>query len=345
MDTWGIILLIVIIVIFLYLASCIIVTGVLNHQIFGVRGRDPLHPCYVHYEDYDDLERTRYQFLYKNKKINGFIYKEKNRNEFKDSFIILSHGLFGSHIQYIIDIHYLCKEGYIVLAYDQYGVGLSEGESQISLYQGIETLNALLDDVERRKINNDKEICLYGHSWGAYSILGVLGKHPEIKKAVLRSGPISPSQAGKRLIYILKRKYYYLIKPTLSFCMLLLVGKKSLTKANKNIKKNTKTKILVIQAKDDPMVLYKDSQAFYFNNHKQNNVEILLTEKGLHNSIITEESYQKFINKTKEYKQIYHMEDSIEKTQKLEEFTSSLSRVDMIEYDNVVKDKILDFLK
>jgi dienelactone hydrolase len=343
METWGIVVLVVMIVVFLYLATCIIVVGLLNHRLFGVRGKDPSHPVYVHYEDYTELDRQSYEMDFHGYKIRGYLYSD-SRVENPKAFIILSHGMFGTHLQYLVDVRYLTQEGYLVLCYDQYGVGLSQGESQVSLSHGILVLDEVIKDVERRNLQGDLPIYLYGHSWGAYCSLGVLGKHPEVSKAVLRSGPVKPSKAGLRLLSMQSRFFYFFVRPVFALCLRLTSTGKALVDCTKELRKNRNTKILVVQSKNDPMVLLKDSQYQYFMKHPSSQVNLLLTEKGLHNTIITEESYHAFLSKAKEYKSILKIEDEKEKALAEERFLSSLSRADMVVYSDEVKDVILKFL-
>lgn len=342
MELWGIILLIFLVAFFLYFAACLIIVFLANKRLFGMRGKDPLHSVYVHFEDYPNLKREPYECRFHSKTIRGYLYQKKGLVRFS-GFIILSHGMFGSHIQYLVDVNYLCEAGYRVLCYDQYGVSLSDGECQVSLYQGIPVLDAVLNDVKEKGYNDGLPCFLYGHSWGAYCCLGVLKRHPEIEKAVLRSGPVKPSKAALGVVKLWYPRLYYFLKPVLAACMFLLCGKKSLTPSTSGFSKKGKTKILIVYAKDDPIVDEKNSQYSYFKKHSFAQVSLLLTEKGLHNSIITEESYGFFSEKTKELKNIMKISDGTEKARE-KEFYASFSRADLVIYNDEVKDGILNFL-
>lgn len=343
MEIWGIFVLIFLIVLFLYFASSLILTYILNNKIFSVRGKDPSHPIYVHFEDYPSLVRSSYETIYDGYKIKGYIYQDKNIEKFK-GFIILSHGLFGTHLQYLVDVNYLTKEGYQVLCYDQFGVGESEGESQVSLYHGILVLDCVINDVEKRNIHHNLPLILYGHSWGAYCSLGVLKNHDEIKKAVLRSGPVKPSYAGLSILKTQSKFLYHYLKPSLPFCLGLITSFQATKDCVKHLSKNKNTKILIVYSENDPMVNLKNSQYYYFKKHKNDNVTLFLTKDGLHNSIITEESYAKFVNKAKEYKNMMKNLSDDKKALASEKFLSTLSRADMVIYKEDVKDEILSFL-
>ncbi len=344
MEPWGIVILVILIVLFFYLISSFIFTYQLNRMIFGVRGKDPSHPIYVHFEDYPDLARVPYETTFRENKIRGYIYSDRNIKEYK-GFLILSHGLFGSHLQYLVDVNYLTKAGYQVLCYDQYGVGESEGENQVSLSHGILVLNQVIEDVEKRNVNHSLPLGLYGHSWGAYCSMGVLKDHDEIKIAVLRSGPVKPAYAGLSILHLKNKPLYWYLKPILPFCLAILSSHKATVNCMKNRQRNRKTKILVIYAKNDPMVDFGNSQYRYFTRHKDDNVTLCLTEDGLHNSIITEESYSRFVSLTREYKQKMKDVPSEEKEKRTKEFMSGISRANMVTYKEDVKEKILNFME
>lgn len=343
MPTWSIFIIVFLFLAFFYLAAGLILTFLLNQKIFGVRTKDPAHGVYVHFEDYSTLSRIPYETDFHGEKIRGYIYKDKEISENK-GFIILSHGMFGSHVQYLVDVFYLTKAGYEVCCFDQYGVGLSEGKSIVSLPHGILVLEKVIQDIEKRNLHQGLPLILYGHSWGAYCSLGVLKNHPEISKAVLRSGPCKPGLAGLRILYHQNRFLYYFLFPILPICLRIISSSTATIDCTKKIRKNVSTKILVVYAKNDPMVDERNSQYRYFKKHPQGNVHLLLTERGLHNSIITEESYHAFLAKAKEYHKIESIPDEKEKARRKEEFSSSLDRAKMVIYSEEVKDGILSFL-
>jgi alpha-beta hydrolase superfamily lysophospholipase len=317
---------------------------VFNNKVYHHHCDDPKHPCYVHFEDYPTLDRKPYSCEIPGAIIRGYLYQEKNKRKFK-GFIILSHGMFGTHIQYLVDVSYLTKEGYQVLCYDQYGCGQSDGDDQISLAHGISVLDYVIKDVEAKNLNKNLDLILYGHSWGAYCSLGVLKDHPEIEKAVCRSGPIGPMRAGLNLVSVNMPVFYRIFKPALHMSLIMVMGKKNIVSSTREFKNNTHTKVFITYAQDDPMIFYRNSQYFYFVKHPNEQVKLQLTNKGLHNSIITEESFASFVNKTKEFHAIEAMEDPIKKAQEEKRFYSNLDRASMVVYNDEVKDAIIAFLK
>lgn len=329
---------------FLYVVA---VVSLMISRVFWVRGTDPENPCYVRFSDYKDcLERVPYRCGYYGKWIRGYIYSSKKEEIKRDKgFIILAHGFFGTHVQYLVDIKLLCEQGYQVLAFDQYGVGISDGKNQVSLSNGIYALENVIVDVEKRQVNGDLPIYLYGHSWGSYSIGGALKKHPEIQKAVLRSGPGSFMHLMSHLFKSFAKPVYYSVRPFFELALFIVIGgRRHVVNSNKYLKKNKSAKVLLMHAKDDQMVLYKDSQSSYFEKKPQDNIQIYVTEDGGHNTIITAKATENYQKAIKAWEEIEKIEEEDIKKREEEKFISSLSRVDMYPYREDVKERILSFL-
>lgn len=324
----------------IYFLFALFITININKVITGQRGKDPDNPCYLQYKDYQDvLNREQYEMTFNKAKIRGYIYTDKRINKFK-GFIILSHGFFGTHIQYLLDISLLAKNGYKVLAYDQYGNGLSEGKNQKSLATGIYLLDKIITDVEQKKLNKNLPLILYGHSWGGYSVIGALKNHPEIYKCVSRSGIVSPLKATSNLFKIRNPKLYKFVGFLISFCSYLIYGFKGSLKSTSGLKKNHKTKTLIIYADNDNMVNKENSLAYYYLKHPQDNVEVFITKLGKHNSILLEAGQENYHKKLKEYKELLKKNNY----QELQNFTNSLNRISLYPYNEEVSNKILSFL-
>lgn len=338
-----IILFIIVISLFIYFLIGLSITALLDYSIFGVRGKDPDHPCYLVMDDFPFLCKEKYECKYNDATIRGYIYMSKECSTYK-GFIILAHGLFGTHLQYMADIAFLCKDGYKVLAFDQYGVGESDGKNQVSFIHGTYVLETVLNDVEERNINKTLGISLYGHSWGAYCCMAILSRHPEIDKTVLRSGPVSILYSSMHLLRLFKPVIYYLFLPILPLSILCVLSIKGLGKCTKNYKKYQRNNILVVQAKNDQMVKYTRSQAYFFKKHQRLDTKLLITDMGLHNSIINEKSYHEFVSLAKDYKEIMEIDDLIKKAQSKKRFLSQLDRASHLEYNQEVIDRILQFL-
>lgn len=335
--------LIIAIIFVLYLIFCVYITHRLNKEIFLIHGYDPDNPCFIRKEDYPNLLSEKYTAYYYKKKINGFIYYLPNK-EYK-GFIILSHGLFGTHIQYLKDIYFLASLGYKVLAYDQYGCGISEGKYQEYLAHGIYVCENVITDVIKRNINGSLPLILYGHSWGAYSVCGASRNFPEIKKVIARSGPISPKVSGRDIIKKVNVHLYRFVYFGYIFAFLLLVPHRFRIKSTRGPKKNTTSKFLFIHAKDDDLVLYKHSLADYYLKHKQNNCLVKVTIEGQHNSLISIDGLDNYKNLVKEYKTI-KKESNINTQKELElQFNKKIKNRDLLyPINKEVEKQIIEFL-
>lgn len=342
MQYWQILIIIIAAAVFFYLATSLVTCFLMNNKLFSVRGNDPNNNCYPKFDDFDSLNREEYTTIFLRAPIRGYIYTNKNYQGDYKGFIILSHGLWGTHIQYLMDIEFLTSLGYKVLAFDNYGVGISGGNSQISLANASFVLDTVINDVEKNNINNNLDIYLYGHSMGGYAVSCILKRHREIKKAIIRSSPISASKAGADLLLKKKKFLGSLIYPTVSFSTNAILGRKNNPNAIKSIKKNNDTSILLIHAKNDSIVPFKHSVALYFFKKKKDNVDVYITDKGKHNSIVKEECFETYSKLKDHYKLL--LKTGTE--QDLNEFALYLkeNKKKLYSLDENTTSKIKDFL-
>lgn len=322
MNWWQILIVIIAIIIFCYLATGLIIVFLANYKLFSVRGKEINNDCYLKYEDFHTLNRSEYEVFYKDATIKGYIYTSSSYNNEYKGFIILSHGMWSSHITYLSDIEYLTSLGYKVLGYDNYGVCLSGGNSQVSLAHSIYVLDSVINDVEKRNLNEGLNIILYGHSMGGYATSCNLKKHQEIYKAIIRSAPISPSISGRDLLIKNYKFLGYLLYPIINLSFYLLYGRKENQSSISSLKKNKKTKILLIHAENDNIVPLKNSLAKYFVKHKQSNIEVFISKVGKHNSIMEESSMGNYINLKNEYYRLVKEND----TSKIDSFLHDLKQ-------------------
>lgn len=311
---------------------------------FNERNSDPDNPCYLRWEDYEtELVRESYKCDYNGESIRGFIYSAKDATSF-NGFIILSHGIAASHIQYLIDVYYLCKEGFRVLAYDQYGCGESDGKCIYSFATGIFVCRAVIDDVKKRRINSNEKLFLYGHSWGGYSVAGALQCNKDIAACVIRSTFCDPINEMLGLLKIHSPAFYYFTRPTLRLCFRLIYGKKHMVKVNECIEQNGTTKCLVVQSKDDPVIPPMASMAEFYTAHPYKNVEVYFSDQHVHNSLITDEANKTYDDACKAYDDLLKIEDEKERNDKIAQFVASLNRRKMYPYSET-KNVIVNFLR
>lgn len=158
-------------------------------------------PLMLYTDDFDGLQCTKYEFFSdKGQKLTGYLYTSE---EEPHGIIIMAHGFGGGgHNSYMDCANYFAHHGYSVFAYDATGNDESEGEGVGGLPQGVIDLDYAITFVEESGNFPDLPIGLFGHSWGGYSVCGVLTYHPEVKAVIECSGFNSSSDMfeaeGKR---------------------------------------------------------------------------------------------------------------------------------------------------
>ena len=139
-------------------------------------------------EDFDNLERTRYEFDTKNgDTLVGYLYSNKSNEE--KGLVVFAHGLGGGGQRGYIDIFdYLSSNGYYVFAYDATGNDESEGKAIGGLPQGIIDLDYAINFTKTINEVKDLPLMLMGYSWGGFSVSNVLNYHDDVKAVVAIAG-------------------------------------------------------------------------------------------------------------------------------------------------------------
>lgn len=144
-------------------------------------------PRMLRLEDFDGLERTRYEFPSdKGQMLTGYLYSV---GEEQHGIVIIVHGFGGGgHNSYMDVADHFARNGYLVFAYDATGNDESEGKGVGGLPQGVIDLDYAVSFVEESGNFPELPIVLFGHSWGAYSACSVLSRHPEVRTVIACSG-------------------------------------------------------------------------------------------------------------------------------------------------------------
>ena len=144
-------------------------------------------PYRLYVDDFEGLQQEKYEFSSnKGQKLTGYLY---SNGENQKGIIVLAHGFGGGgHNSYMDCTNYFAKHGYYVFAYDATGNDESEGKGVGGLPQGVIDLDYAISFIEESGKFPNLPICLFGHSWGAYSVCSVLSYHPEVKAVIECSG-------------------------------------------------------------------------------------------------------------------------------------------------------------
>ena len=177
-----------VILVLLIAADCIMSVYVYD-DAFNKRF-ESYEPLMLYVEDFPGLQREQYRFPSdRGQMLTGYMY---SAGENQKGIVVMAHGFGGGgHNSYMDCADFFARHGYYVFAYDATGNDESEGEGVGGLPQGIIDLDKAITFLEKdaafRELNK-LPIFLFGHSWGGYSVCGVLQFHPEVKAVIEISG-------------------------------------------------------------------------------------------------------------------------------------------------------------
>lgn len=311
--------------ILIYLIAFLIIK-IVHNKMFNFHDTDPNNPCYLSFKDYENnLEREEFSIKINEKEtVGGYYYTRKNLKEYK-GFILLSPGYGGTHIQYLLDINYLCDKGYKVMAYDQIGTGLSSGKSMVDLAHGGDVCYQLVTYIKENNLNEGLKFILYGHSWGGYSV--IKGCTEDVDLIISRSGfdcPIACMLAMFQKFGVMGK----ILSPFLYMYYKLFHKKNSFEFASKHyLSLNKRPKLLIVYAFDDQMLPRQVSLAEEFNElltkdeTLKNDAGVFITPSGYHNTVLDPNAFDKFKTNLEEYKSVENDEE------KKKEFIENLNLV------------------
>lgn len=296
-------------------------------------------------DHFEEMSRLKAVFPTKNDihLVGYFYYNGHFKNPVKESkgIIILANGYMQSHLDYLYDINYLVKCGFMVFGYDNCGCYESGGEKTYGIEQTVIDLKYALNYIEGL-MGKVTPMFIYGHSMGAYAGATVLNYSNRIKGVVLRSGFISPNKIIMDVLENMFGKASFVLFPFIIQYRIFLFGNVAFKNSVKAIK-NTKIKVFLMQSEDDPIVslkhsLYGQKKKFV----KKENVYTRLYYGRGHDIVRSEEAMRYFHQKTMERKKIneqYGGELHVP-TDVLDKFYQELNR----EVANRHEDSVLDLI-
>lgn len=294
---------------------------------------------YFSYLDFKGLKQESYPFYSSlGHKLQGYLYCYDN--VIPNRIVIFEHGFGGGHRSYFKEIERLCREGYLVLAYDHTGCMESEGETTIGMGQSLRDLNDCINKVKSDERFNNFDISVIGHSWGGYSTLNISALHNDIKHIVVLSGFVSVKLLVKSFFGGLLAPYRKLILKyenenngeTVSFD-----GVETL--------KNTSSKVLLIYSSSDQLIKKKIHYDYLYKNlASKSNIEFLLVDNKGHNPNYTTEAV-KLLEEYSKTKSKYGKKKLLISEEQKKEFLKLFDFDKMTEQDESVWNKILDFIK
>lgn len=250
-----------------------------KYEQFLQRFDEAPHLKYFHIEDFPNLKREGFTFMSKENRINGFFYFYDGYIE--DKLVIFCHGIGGGHSSYMKEIDMLAKHGYKVLAYDNTGCCLSEGENIGAFGQSLVDLSLAIQVL--KKDYHFKHIYVVGHSWGGYAASNI-NNFRHVDKVVAISPFISLKREYRDLFKILSP---FIIKKVMKL-EYQINGDYAFSNAIDALNKKD-TKALIITSKDDNVINFKHHTGLMMKKVHNPNVEFLIYEDKMHNPMWTKE--------------------------------------------------------
>ena len=312
---FGMICLCIAIIFVLLLVITMRETVVFYNKIFGTR-LDETSSCYEYIiGKYPDFLRKQVTFASnQGQQLNGYFYY---RSKEVKGVIIFVHGLGAGHQEYLGEIEYLSRNGYLIFSYDGTGINDSQGEKLVGLLQSPIDLKYAITYLSGVKQIQGYPVMLYGHSWGGFGVstVGNFTLDMDIKGIVSTGGFERTSkitrQRGKR---ILGRKIE-LCMPFVKVYEKILFGGKIATITGIDGLKNTTAKVMICHGVRDGVASYDDNYQSYYEEFKNNpRFTFLSVDCGCHNVQMIEVSFarkheikkikQKLDKSSKEYAQL-----------------------------------------
>ena len=157
-------------------------------KLFGrVEGfSDDKYTPYITWKEMDTIKYSREEICFNSKGniLQGFIYGGANSN----GLVVISQGLGGTADSYFPMIMYFVDNGWRVFAFNNTGVGGSEGNDTGGVYQSVIDLDAALASVEKTNSMNGLPVMLVGHSWGGFAVCAVLNYTHQVSAVVSFAG-------------------------------------------------------------------------------------------------------------------------------------------------------------
>lgn len=283
------------------------------------------------FEDFPEVKRRKAVFETSREAVltGYFYYNKESRRPIPDSrgIIILAPGFLQSHKDYLSDINYLVKAGFVVFGYDNRGCFDSGGSRMLGIDQSVIDLRhaiAYVRDVSRCKV----PICLYGHSMGAYACAVVLAESENLCSAVLRSGFVCPSMMIRDVLRSLYGRCACILVPFTTVYRTHLFRGDAWKNAVQGISK-FQGRVLLLHSEDDPVVSL--SHSIYGKRRKFLKKENVYTRmyfgKG-HDIVRDERAMKYYFEKEAERKKLISAYGGIDfvPSEKMNEFYANIDK-------------------
>ena len=192
----------------------LIIAHVIYTQTFGNRFEEFSENQFTTYLKWNEIDQTMYpreevRFNSGKNQLQGFVYGMSNDK----GLVIISQGLGGTADNYLTMIMYFVDNDWCVLAYNNTGVGGSEGKNVRGLSQSVIDLDAALQYVKGSNVLKDLPIMLVGHSWGGYAVCAVLNYDHNVSAVVSFAGFNNGNETFNEFGVSSAGGFFYLLYP------------------------------------------------------------------------------------------------------------------------------------
>ena len=181
--------------------------------------------------------------------LKGGLYSYPNYD--KTKIFVVFHGMWSGVAAYVQDIEYICHKGYQVLAMNYEGTNDSTGNLR-GLANSLRCADAIIKYVKENPLLKEREIYVYGHSWGGFAATNIPYYYKDIKGVLALAPFISISSCMKGML----PKGLWFIIP---FYKIIEYGKtKKYSKANAITSlADFKGNVVIIHSTNDKVVKFK----------------------------------------------------------------------------------------
>jgi len=268
------VVLLIIITCSLYLGCTIIAVSVYSHAFARVNEfSEKLFRPYYTLKEINQKGYLHEEVFFNSgkNKLQGFIFGSQNDK----GLIVISQGLGSTVTNYFNLIMNFVDNGWRVFAYNNTGVGGSEGNSVRGLTQSVIDLDAALTFVKNTGSFNGLPVMLAGHSWGGYAVCAVLNfDHHSINAVVSFAGYNIANHVIKERGVSMAGGIYYLITPQVCIIEQIMFGNKAKLTAVDGIN-NTNIPIMIVQCSDDD-IISADNTSIYAHRAKITNPNVII---------------------------------------------------------------------
>jgi len=239
-----------------------IVAHVIYAQTFGSRIEGFSENQFTTYLKWNEIDQTLYpreeiHFKSGKNQLQGFTYGSSNDR----GLVVISQGLGGTADSYLPMIMYFVDNGWRVLAYNNTGVGGSEGKNVRGLSQSVIDLDATLQYVKCSNALKNLPVMLVGHSWGGYAVCAVLNYEHHVNAVVSFAGFNSGNETFNEFGVSSAGGFFYLLYPQLWTIQKLKFGNAMKLTAVEGINKAA-IPVMIVQSSNDEVISAKTTSIY-----------------------------------------------------------------------------------